>query len=38
MYYKEHFPIIKRDDLCALKECLATEIIVDKIKFFFVFP
>ena len=38
MYYKEHFPIIKRDDLCTLKECLATEIIVDKIKVFFVFP
>ena len=30
MYYKEHLPIIKRDDLCTLKECLVTEIIVGK--------
>ena len=21
MYYKEHLPFIKRDDLCTLKEC-----------------
>ena len=35
MYYKEHLPIIKRDDLCTLKECLVTEIRVDKKKFFF---
>ena len=35
MYYKEHIPIIKRDDFCTLKECLVTEIIVDKKKFFF---
>ena len=34
MYYKEHIPIIKRDDLCTLKECLVTEIIVDKKGFF----
>ena len=37
MYYKEHLPIIKRDDLCTLKECLVAEIIVDKKVFFFVF-
>ena len=30
MYYNEHLPVIKRDDLCILKECLVTEIIVDK--------
>ena len=35
MYYKEHFPIIKIDGLCVLKECLVTGIIVDKKKFFF---
>ena len=32
--YKEHIPIIKRDDLCTLKERLVTEIIVDKKSFF----
>ena len=35
MYYKEHLPIIERDDLCTLKECLVTVIIVDKKNFFF---
>ena len=35
MYYKEHLPIIKRDDLCSLKECLVKEIIVGKKKLFF---
>ena len=35
MYYKEHLPIIERDDLCTLKECLVTVIIVDKKKIFF---
>ena len=35
MYYKEHLPIIKRDDLCTLKEWLVTEIIVGKEKLFF---
>ena len=38
MYYEEHLPIIKRDDLCTLKECLVTEIIVvKKPGFFYVF-
>ena len=32
VYYKEHFPIIKRDDLCTLKKCLVMEIRVDKKK------
>ena len=35
MYYKEHLPIIKREDLCTLKECLVTEIRVDKKKIYF---
>ena len=35
MYNKEHLPIIKRDDLCTLKECLVMEIRVDQKKFFF---
>ena len=33
MYYNEHLPVIKRDGLCILKECLVTEIIVDKDEF-----
>ena len=37
MYCKEHLPIIKRDDLCTLKECLSTEIIVVKKVLFLVF-
>ena len=36
MYYKEHLPIIRRDDSCSLKECLVTEIRVDKKVFIFV--
>ena len=35
MYYKEDIPIIKRDDLRTLKECLVTEIILGKKKLFF---
>ena len=35
MYYKEHLPIIKRDKLWTLKECLVMEIIVGKKKLFF---
>ena len=35
MYYNKRIPIIKRDDLCTLKECLVTEIRVDKKRFFF---
>ena len=26
MYYKEHIPLIKRDDICTLDNCLVTEI------------
>ena len=28
LYYKEHLPIIRRDDISNLKECLGTEITV----------
>ena len=28
LYYKEHLPIIRRDDISILKECLVTEITV----------
>ena len=35
MYYKVHFLIIKRDDLCTLKECLVTETRVDEKGFSF---
>ena len=28
LYYKEHLPIIRRDDTPILKECLVTEITV----------
>ena len=38
MYYKEHLPITKRDDLCTLKENHVTKIVVGKKKvIFFVF-
>ena len=26
IYYKEHIPLTKRDDICILDNCLATEI------------
>ena len=26
IYYKEHIPLIKRDDTCNLDDCLVTEI------------
>ena len=26
IYYKEHIPLIKRDDICTLDNCLVTEI------------
>ena len=26
VYYKEHIPLVRRDDLCALSNCLVTEI------------
>ena len=35
MYFKEHLPILKRDDLCTLPEDLVTEIRMGKKKCFF---
>ena len=35
MYYKEDLLLIKKYDLCTLKECLVTEIRVDKKSFSF---
>ena len=26
MRYKDHLPVIRRDDLCTLEECLVTKI------------
>ena len=37
-HYKEHLPVIKRDDLCNLNECLVLEIrIGGEKRFFFMF-
>ena len=30
MYFKEHLPILRRDDLCNSPECLVTEIRMGK--------
>ena len=35
IYYKEHLPVIKRDDLCNLNECLVLEIRIGGEKCFF---
>ena len=35
IYYKDHLPIIKRNDLCQLHECLVTEMRIGKKKCFF---
>ena len=32
IYYKEHIPLIKRDDLCSLSNCLVTEIRLENEK------
>ena len=37
LYFKEHLPLIRRNDLSILQECLVTEIIVDNEKCFFTF-
>ena len=34
IYYKEHLPVIKRDELCNLNECLVLEIRIGGEKFF----
>ena len=35
LYSKEHLPLIRRNELSILRECLVTEIIVDNEKCFF---
>ena len=35
IYYKDHLPIIKRNDLCQLHECMVTEMRIGKNKCFF---
>ena len=35
IYYKEHLPVIKRDELCNLNECLVLEIRIGGEKCFF---
>ena len=35
MYFKEHLPILRRDDLCNLPVCFVTEIRLAKKKCFF---
>ena len=34
IYYKEHIPLIRRDDLCTLDNCLITEIPLQSKKCF----
>ena len=34
MYYREHIPIVKRDDISPLQECLVTEVKVKGHKYF----
>ena len=35
IYHKDHLPIIKRNDLCQLHECLVTELRIGEKKCFF---
>ena len=35
IYYKDHLPIIKRNDMCQLHECLVTELRIGGKKCFF---
>ena len=34
VYYKEHIPLVRRDDLCTLNNCLVTEICLENEKCF----
>ena len=34
VYYKEHIPLVRRDDLCTLSNCLVTEIRLENEKCF----
>ena len=36
IYYKEHIPLIKRDDICTLDNCLMTEIRSESEKCFLI--
>ena len=38
IYYKDHLPAIRRDDLCILQECLPTEIQVRRKMLLFHMP
>ena len=35
MFHNDHLSVIRRDDLCALSECIVTEIKVEKKSIFF---
>ena len=35
MFYKDYLPVIRRDDLCALTECIVTDIKWEKESIFF---
>ena len=35
LYFKEYLPLVRRNDLSILQECLVTEIIVNNEKYFF---
>ena len=35
MFHKDYLSVIRRDDLCALSECIVTEIKVEKKSIFF---
>ena len=34
VYYKEHIPLVRRDDLCILSNCLVTKIRLENQKYF----
>ena len=36
VYYKERLPIIRRDDISTLKECLVIEIVVKNERYFLI--
>ena len=38
IYYKEHIPLIRRDDLCSLRNCLVAEIRLENEKCFYRSP
>ena len=37
LHFKEHLPLIRRNDLSILQECLVTGIIADNEKYFFTY-